>query len=73
MNAQGSFDQEALQKAFFQARLKIHRADRHFGEAQALFAHYVEHECCTIVEETDAETLSKTKAQFDAGNDFRND
>lgn len=53
-------DMDILNEAFFQARLKINRADRHRQEAEAVFAHYVNTDFCRIIVETDAETGQHT-------------
>ncbi|WP_127596700.1 hypothetical protein [Nitratireductor alexandrii] len=49
-------DISILNNAFFQARLKVNRADRHFQEAQAWFKGYIESDFCKLIEERDPET-----------------
>ncbi len=52
-------NEEVLQQAFMQARLKVKRAYRHLDEAQRWFAAYCETDFCKIVEELDPQSGSQ--------------
>tara|TARA_R110000787_G_scaffold114095_1_gene223680 strand:- start:241 stop:1056 length:816 start_codon:yes stop_codon:yes gene_type:complete len=49
-------DHNLFEQAFFHARLKINRADRHIDEAQQRFAAYCKSDFCRILDDTDPET-----------------
>ena len=48
-------DSAILERAFFEARLKINRAARHIDEAQHHFSAYTQTDFCNVVEDTDTE------------------
>lgn len=53
-------DVDLLNRAFFYAKLKVNRADRHINEAQHWFRLYVESDFCRIVDERNTETREQS-------------